>query len=315
MVLTGPRQCGKTTLAHRFVETDSVNYFDLESPPRICLYFGDSKTCVIMAGLQYHFLMTACMARRVPVMTADVAQTAERLYAKLRRYRVEAGFGWLDAWQVVEETPGVVGNPNVPFSQNIPSFAKFLNGNVKTTCDELCKGVGTAAFLWRVSRARNSAVHRGTWGKRLEEDVGLTLRLTEEALAMAAQNSRADRTASFYMVRGFHEASPEESLASARDTMLRYDYSVLPVPVGPRQWRWLTATVLARHASFDGKMSDQVDSLDMPPAKTIAAGHPAKAAALLLEGGEPALLVDEGNGGPPIGILTAFDLLYAAPKP
>ena len=33
VVLTGPRQCGKTTLARRFVDPESVNYFDLESPP------------------------------------------------------------------------------------------------------------------------------------------------------------------------------------------------------------------------------------------------------------------------------------------
>ena len=35
VVLTGPRQCGKTTLARRFVDPDSVNYFDLESPPSV----------------------------------------------------------------------------------------------------------------------------------------------------------------------------------------------------------------------------------------------------------------------------------------
>ncbi len=32
VVLTGPRQCGKTTLARTFLSEDSVNYFDLESP-------------------------------------------------------------------------------------------------------------------------------------------------------------------------------------------------------------------------------------------------------------------------------------------
>lgn len=32
VVLTGPRQCGKTTLARQFVSEDSVNYFDLEDP-------------------------------------------------------------------------------------------------------------------------------------------------------------------------------------------------------------------------------------------------------------------------------------------
>ena len=35
VVLTGPRQCGKTTLARCFLESDSVNYFDLESPPSL----------------------------------------------------------------------------------------------------------------------------------------------------------------------------------------------------------------------------------------------------------------------------------------
>ncbi len=32
VVLAGPRQCGKTTLARQFVAEDSVNYFDLEDP-------------------------------------------------------------------------------------------------------------------------------------------------------------------------------------------------------------------------------------------------------------------------------------------
>lgn len=32
VALIGPRQCGKTTLARRFVEHDSNNYFDLENP-------------------------------------------------------------------------------------------------------------------------------------------------------------------------------------------------------------------------------------------------------------------------------------------
>ncbi|HYM60504.1 MAG TPA: AAA family ATPase, partial [Thermoanaerobaculia bacterium] len=32
VVLTGPRQCGKTTLARQLVPPDSVNYFDLEDP-------------------------------------------------------------------------------------------------------------------------------------------------------------------------------------------------------------------------------------------------------------------------------------------
>lgn len=31
-VLIGPRQCGKTTMARKFVKPDSINYFDLEDP-------------------------------------------------------------------------------------------------------------------------------------------------------------------------------------------------------------------------------------------------------------------------------------------
>ncbi|HQV10480.1 MAG TPA: AAA family ATPase, partial [Nitrospira sp.] len=32
VVLTGPRQCGKTTLARELLSEDSPNYFDLEDP-------------------------------------------------------------------------------------------------------------------------------------------------------------------------------------------------------------------------------------------------------------------------------------------
>jgi len=32
IVLIGPRQCGKTTMARTFVPPDSLNYFDLEDP-------------------------------------------------------------------------------------------------------------------------------------------------------------------------------------------------------------------------------------------------------------------------------------------
>jgi predicted AAA+ superfamily ATPase len=32
VVLTGPRQCGKTTLARELLDVESINYFDLEDP-------------------------------------------------------------------------------------------------------------------------------------------------------------------------------------------------------------------------------------------------------------------------------------------
>ena len=37
VVLTGPRQCGKTTLARQFCPADSANYFDLEDPAHLAL--------------------------------------------------------------------------------------------------------------------------------------------------------------------------------------------------------------------------------------------------------------------------------------
>jgi uncharacterized protein len=32
VVLSGPRQCGKTTLARELLDVESINYFDLEDP-------------------------------------------------------------------------------------------------------------------------------------------------------------------------------------------------------------------------------------------------------------------------------------------
>ena len=32
VALIGPRQCGKTTIAREFLDTESLNYFDLEDP-------------------------------------------------------------------------------------------------------------------------------------------------------------------------------------------------------------------------------------------------------------------------------------------
>ena len=44
VALTGPRQCGKTTLARQLLPEDSVNYFDLEDPVSIArLDFRDFR--------------------------------------------------------------------------------------------------------------------------------------------------------------------------------------------------------------------------------------------------------------------------------
>lgn len=231
------------------------------------------------------------------------AATARRLHEKLRRYRAETGCGWLDAWQVVEEAAGAEGNPKGPFATNVPALACFLVTNAPASSDAVRAGAGAEGFLHRVRLARNSAVHRGTAGRRLEDDVQAALRLTEEALAMAAQQ----QTVGFYMVRGFLEASPDETLASARDTILRYDYSVLPVRTS-QGWRWLTDRDLACTSHGFGAV---VRKLDLRPAVVLVSGDPARLARTHFQCGQPALLVARDKGEDPIGILTAFDLLYA----
>lgn len=237
--------------------------------------------------------------------------TARALYAKLHRYRAEPGYGWLDAFQVVEETAAELGKKKAAFEKNIPALACFLAVNAPASVAAATPGMTMQDLLHRVRKARNGAVHRGTAGGRLREDVEAVLRLIEEAL-MAAMK---DDTVGARMVRGFMEARPGESPASARDTMLRYDISTLPVRLdeGHGGWRWLTAVALAGHTTRTkgDDMKGRVDTLDLKEARVVDSGMSCKEASGLLASGEPALLVAV-DGGEPIGILTAFDLLYAS---
>ena len=240
-------------------------------------------------------------------MTPD---TAAALHEKLRRYRAEPGYGWLDAMQVAEEAARLVGGKS-KFHDNIPALAKFLDANAPAASAAATPGMTTADLLHRVRKARNGAVHRGTAGTRLQEDIGIVLRLVEETLVKTAKNN----TVGLCMVRGFLDAKSGESLASARDTMLRYDISTLPVrPDGKgSKWRWLTGADLACYVAGGGDMTAPVNTttIKMKDISIVCADMPANKAAQLLAGGEPALLVAV-DGGEPVGILTAFDLLYAA---
>lgn len=51
VVLTGPRQCGKTTLARQFVPASSPNYFDLEDPRTRALFEEPMTALEPLAGL------------------------------------------------------------------------------------------------------------------------------------------------------------------------------------------------------------------------------------------------------------------------
>lgn len=50
-VLTGPRQCGKTTLAREFLSPDDLNYFDLESPVSLARLSEPMTTLDPLTGL------------------------------------------------------------------------------------------------------------------------------------------------------------------------------------------------------------------------------------------------------------------------
>lgn len=53
VVLVGPRQCGKTTLARELLEEDSVNYFDWEDPARKDR-LDEPMTAASIAGCRFH---------------------------------------------------------------------------------------------------------------------------------------------------------------------------------------------------------------------------------------------------------------------
>ena len=51
VVLAGPRQCGKTTLARQFVAEDSPNYFDLEDPISLTRLDQPMTALTMLTGL------------------------------------------------------------------------------------------------------------------------------------------------------------------------------------------------------------------------------------------------------------------------
>jgi len=51
VVLSGPRQCGKTTLARELLSPDSINYFDLEDPTSVARLEEPMTALGPLAGL------------------------------------------------------------------------------------------------------------------------------------------------------------------------------------------------------------------------------------------------------------------------
>jgi len=68
VAMIGPRQCGKTTLAHQILPSDHGNYFDLEDP--------------VVAGLMENPMTALENLRGLVVL--DEAQREPRLFPVLR---------------------------------------------------------------------------------------------------------------------------------------------------------------------------------------------------------------------------------------
>jgi predicted AAA+ superfamily ATPase len=51
VVLSGPRQCGKTTLARELLPADSLNYFDLEDPASLARLDQPMTALAVLKGL------------------------------------------------------------------------------------------------------------------------------------------------------------------------------------------------------------------------------------------------------------------------
>ena len=238
------------------------------------------------------------------------AEQAGHLHEMLWRFRREPGTEWLSGIQVIEAVGETLGKKTLKLA--IPAIAAWLEGANREAAESAGKKMGIECLLDRIRRGRNRAVHEGTGAKRLTDDVNEALRVIEEGLVRTAMT----RNLRYYMVSDIIWAKPSESLRSVRNNMLRYELSALPVNHDGGYY-WLKDSAIAEHVvagrSLNAKCSDVAI---WTPAKTLKEEGEASEAAEAISSGEPGVLVTRGQGADVwvIGIVTAFDLMYAAPK-
>ena len=155
-------------------------------------------------------------------------------------------------------------------------------------------------------------MHAGTGAKRLTDDVNEALRVIEEGLVRTAMT----RSLRYYMVPDIIWAKSCEPLRSVRNTMLRYELSALPIELDGKYY-WLEASAIAEHVVAGRNLQANCSEAAIrTPAKTLDEGDDAGKAAEEISSGKPGVLVTRGQGADVwvSGIVTAFDLMYAAPK-
>ena len=240
------------------------------------------------------------------------AEQAGHLHEMLWRFRREPGTEWLSGIQVIEAVGETLGKGAL-FAA-IPAIATWLEDANPEAAKSAGKEMGIECLLDRIRRGRNRAVHEGTGAKRLTDDVSEALRIIEEGLVRTA--AMISRSLRYYMVPDIIWAEPRESLRSVRNKMLRYELSALPVKLDGRYY-WLKDSAIAEHVVNGGGLAEKAGQLTKRTSATMLdEGGNASKAAEAISRGEPGVLVTRGQDPDVwvIGIVTAFDLMYAAPK-
>ena len=239
------------------------------------------------------------------------AEQAGHLLEMLRRFRREPGTDWLSGIQVIEAVGETLGKGSL--FKAIPAIATWLEDANPEAAESAGKEMGIECLLDRIRRGRNRAVHEGTGAKRLTDDVNEALRIIEEGLVRTAAMTRSLR---YYMVPDIIWAEPDESLRSVRNKMLRYELSALPVKLDGGYY-WLKDSAIADHVVAGRSLNAKCSDVPIwTPAKRLDEEGDASEAAEAISKGEPGVLVIRGQSPDVwvIGIVTAFDLMYAAPK-
>lgn len=169
-----------------------------------------------------------------------------------------------------------------------------------------------------VRKARNEAMHQGSYARHLtDHSVRLSL-ILEDALMTSGS------TASEFMVSNPVVAFPWQPVSYLREQMLTHGFSFIPIRVSEQagsEW-WLIAecSVAKYLRAFNGenirkkRLATQIKEaisskdLELLPALTCSSQSSIDDVISKLDG-RPVLVVDQSNPDVLIGIITAFDIM------
>ena len=177
--------------------------------------------------------------------------------------------------------------------------------------------LGVVELYDLVRRARNDAMHEGAFARNLAVHLVQLSIILEDALV----NKAHCKTVKHYMVRHPICAQPWEPVGFIRQIMLEHSFSFLPVQIGEK-WeivsdRAVSAYLWQQSMGVGGKkklerplqeaIKTQCAITTTPDTcvHTVLKEYPA-----VIDQGHP-ILVKSGNDETLLGIITAFDLLYA----